>query len=249
MGEKRVGGDRHPGAVRAADQGAPRQRAARARAPSVVGALIYEKDKPPTARRSTRRCGPEPDFLYLNGYAPDTVVVLRDLYRANINLPQVLSVLCRAAEDARYPAGRGVRGRLHRPALGRHRVQAFRLSADAARHCRARLLRSAGDRLGQPCCPDDRQGARRRPASPCKDNVRKISQGSGEKVYTAVEGLKALAEGKEINYEGASRSLRLHRHRRHHGCRFRYMRSGERQARSSSRSSKLQEPGSAAPCA
>jgi len=37
-----------------------------------------------------------------------------------------------------------------------------------------------------------------------RDNVRKISQGSGMKVYTAVDGLKALAEGKEINYEGAS---------------------------------------------
>src|SRR5207248_8602328 len=37
-----------------------------------------------------------------------------------------------------------------------------------------------------------------------KDIVRKISQGAGQKVYSAVEGLKALAEGKEINYEGAS---------------------------------------------
>ena len=37
-----------------------------------------------------------------------------------------------------------------------------------------------------------------------RDNVRKISQGQGTKVYSAVEGLKALAGGKEINYEGAS---------------------------------------------
>ena len=36
------------------------------------------------------------------------------------------------------------------------------------------------------------------------DNVRKICQGSGAKVYSAVEGLKLLAQGKEINYEGAS---------------------------------------------
>ena len=34
--------------------------------------------------------------------------------------------------------------------------------------------------------------------------MRKISQGDGTKVYTAVEGLKLLAAGKEINYEGAS---------------------------------------------
>ncbi len=37
-----------------------------------------------------------------------------------------------------------------------------------------------------------------------KDNVRKISQGGGVKVDNAVEGLKLLAQGKEINYEGAS---------------------------------------------
>jgi branched-chain amino acid transport system substrate-binding protein len=36
------------------------------------------------------------------------------------------------------------------------------------------------------------------------DHVRKISQGNGAKVYSAVEGLKLLAQGKEINYEGAS---------------------------------------------
>ena len=35
----------------------------------------------------------------------------------------------------------------------------------------------------------------------------KISQGDGQKVYSAVEGLKLLAEGKEINYEGASGPL------------------------------------------
>ena len=33
---------------------------------------------------------------------------------------------------------------------------------------------------------------------------RKISQGGGEKVYSAVDGLKLLAAGKEINYDGAS---------------------------------------------
>ena len=37
-----------------------------------------------------------------------------------------------------------------------------------------------------------------------RDNVRKISQGQGTKVYSAVDGLKALAAGQEINYEGAS---------------------------------------------
>ena len=37
-----------------------------------------------------------------------------------------------------------------------------------------------------------------------KDHVRKISQGGGTKVDNAVDGLKLLAQGKEINFEGAS---------------------------------------------
>jgi branched-chain amino acid transport system substrate-binding protein len=37
-----------------------------------------------------------------------------------------------------------------------------------------------------------------------RDTVRKIAQGGGAKVDSAVAGLKLLAQGKEINYEGAS---------------------------------------------
>jgi len=37
-----------------------------------------------------------------------------------------------------------------------------------------------------------------------RDNVRNICQGGGTKVYSAVEGLKLLAQGRDINYEGAS---------------------------------------------
>jgi branched-chain amino acid transport system substrate-binding protein len=56
-----------------------------------------------------------------------------------------------------------------------------------------------------------------------RDNVRKISQGSGLKVYTAVDGLKALAEGKEINYEGASGPCDFTDIGDILDCKFRYM--------------------------
>ena len=56
-----------------------------------------------------------------------------------------------------------------------------------------------------------------------KDNVRKICQGSGQKVYSATEGLKVLAEGKEINYEGASGPCDFTDIGDILGCRFRYM--------------------------
>jgi hypothetical protein len=37
-----------------------------------------------------------------------------------------------------------------------------------------------------------------------RDNVRKITNSDGETVYTAVDGLAALKQGKNIKYSGAS---------------------------------------------
>ena len=55
-----------------------------------------------------------------------------------------------------------------------------------------------------------------------RDNVRTISQGAGVKVYSAVEGLKLLAEGKEINYEGASGPCDFNEIGDITDCKFRY---------------------------
>jgi branched-chain amino acid transport system substrate-binding protein len=46
--------------------------------------------------------------------------------------------------------------------------------------------------------------AREATGTAIKDNIRKISQGAGAKVDNAVDGLKLLGQGKDINYEGAS---------------------------------------------
>ena len=51
------------------------------RGSELVGALIYEKDKTTYRSEIDQALRTKPDFLYLNGYAPDTVL-LRDLYRA-----------------------------------------------------------------------------------------------------------------------------------------------------------------------
>ena len=190
---------------------------------SVVAHIIYEKDKATYRSEIDQAMRADPDFLYLNGYAPDTVVVLRDLYKANINLPkfaQSYAVPQKTLDTMPAEVSEGTyTGQPSADIDGK----AFTLERGAAGHCRARFLRSAGDRLGQLGDPDGRQGARRRPASPCKENVRKISQGAGEKVYSAVEGLKLLAEGKEINYEGASGPCDFTDIGDIQGCRFRYM--------------------------
>ena len=54
----------------------------------IVSHIIYEKDKPTYRSEIDQMMRGKPDYIYTNGYAPDTVVLLRDMFRAGINLPK-----------------------------------------------------------------------------------------------------------------------------------------------------------------
>ena len=173
----------------------------------LVGALIYEKDKTTYRSEIDQALRTKPDFIYLNGYAPDVTVLLRDLYRAGYRRRAHGAVLC--GEPARCstrcrprsptaPTRRSPRPTSTRPAIAARRPSALgsRLDPDS--------YETPGDRLDQPASRSPSPRRREATGTAMRDNVRKISPGRGMKVYSAVEGLKALAEGKEINYEGAS---------------------------------------------
>ena len=189
---------------------------------SVVAHIIYEKDKATYRSEIDQAMRSEPDFLYLNGYAPDTVVVLRDLYKANINLPK----FCQS-----YAVPQKTLDTL--PA----EVSAGTYTGQPSADIEGKAFRLSAARLGI-TEPDSYEAqatdwaslviltvakAQAATGVALKENVRKISQGSGEKVYSAVEGLKLLAEGKDINYEGASGPCDFTDIGDIQGCRFRYM--------------------------
>src|SRR5580704_7994555 len=48
----------------------------------LVGGLVYEKDKTTYRSEIDQALKTDPDLIYLNGYAPDVTILLRDLYRA-----------------------------------------------------------------------------------------------------------------------------------------------------------------------
>src|SRR6476659_3999389 len=165
---------------------------------SVVSFVIYEKDKPTYRSEIDQAMKSGPDFLYLNGYAPDTVVVLRDLFKANINLPkfaQSYAVPQKTLDT--IPA----------------EVSAGTFTGQPSADIDGQAFKLATQRLGFE--PDSYEAqatdwaslviltvakAKAATGTALKDNVRKISQGAGQKVSSAVEGLRLLAEGKEINY-------------------------------------------------
>jgi ABC-type branched-subunit amino acid transport system substrate-binding protein len=194
----------------------------KARGGSVVAHIIYEKDKATYRSEIDQAMRADPDFLYLNGYAPDTVVVLRDLYKANVNLPKF-------CQSYALPQ-KTLEGIPPEVSAGTYTGQP---SADVD----GEAFRLAAARLGI-AEPDSYEAqatdwaslviltvakAKAATGEALKDNVRKISQGAGAKVYSAVAGLKLLAEGKEINYEGASGPCDFTDIGDIQGCRFRYM--------------------------
>jgi ABC-type branched-subunit amino acid transport system substrate-binding protein len=189
---------------------------------SVVSHVIYEKDKPTYRSEIDQAMREKPDFLYLNGYAPDTVVVLRDLFRANINLPKFCQsyAVPQTTLDTMPPEvsegvvtgqpSADIESTAYTKAcerLGAKEIDGYEAQATDWASLAVLTMAKAKDTSGMAL----------------KDNVRKVSQGSGEKVYTAVEGLKALAAGKEINYEGASGPCDFTDIGDILGCRFRYM--------------------------
>ena len=194
----------------------------KAKGGSVVSHIIYEKDKASYRSEIDQMMKGNPDYLYLNGYAPDTVVLLRDLFKAGIMLPkfcQSYAVPQKTLDTIPPEVSEGVftgqpSADIESPAykqaaarMGVAEPDAYEAQANDWASLAVLAIAKAKEVSGVAL----------------KDNVRKISQGGGQKIYSAVEGLKVLAEGKEINYEGASGPCDFTDIGDIQGCRFRYM--------------------------
>jgi branched-chain amino acid transport system substrate-binding protein len=169
----------------------------------MVGTLIYDKDKTTYRSEVDEALRTKPDLIYLNGYAPDVTILLRDLYRAGYNgkrFAQSYAVTTKVLESLPKEVTEGV------------------ITVQPSADVDSPAYELAQKRLGIPE-PDSYETqatdwaslvslsiakAKTATGTAIRDSVRKICQGSGTKVYSAVEGLKLLGQGKEINYEGAS---------------------------------------------
>lgn len=170
---------------------------------SVVGHVIYEKDKPTYRSEIDQLMASKPDFLYLNGYAPDTTVVLRDLWKAGVDLQKFCQTYAvpQTTLDANPPEvseGILVAGPSADEGSAAYKLAADRLGLKEIDGYVAQATDWASLAVLTIAKAKEATGVA------LKDNVRKISQGDGQKVYSALEGLKVLASGKDINYEGAS---------------------------------------------
>ena len=169
----------------------------------VAGYLVYDKDKTSYRSEIDQALKTKPDLLYLNGYAPDVAVVLRDLYRAGYDgarftqsyaltekslgeLPKEVTqgvITVQPSADVNSPAYAAAAKRLGIAAPDSYEAQATDWISIVAL-----TIAKAGEATGMAL----------------RDNVRKITNSDATIVYTAVDGLAALKQGKDIKYSGAS---------------------------------------------
>jgi len=170
----------------------------------LVGAVIYDKDKTTFRSEIDQALRTKPDMIYLNGYTPDCTILMKELFKAGYTgakVAQGYAVNQKLLDSMPAEVSDGTYTATPSPAVdsaGYKRLAAFLGSGDLDPYsCQCHdqislvalaIAKAKGEATG----------------TAIRDHVRRIAQGAGVKVDNAVEGLKLLAQGKEINFEGAS---------------------------------------------
>ena len=167
-----------------------------------LGDVVYDAAKSSFRSEVDQALRTKPDSVYLNSYTPDLIVLLRELYRAGFDGRKLtLGYAANAKLLEALPADvtEGLLSYAPSPDLGSPAYAAVRqiLGAEPDPYsCQvydhvslvALAIAKAGTASGQAI----------------HDTVRSVSQGDGQRVTSAVEGLQLLASGKDVNYDGAS---------------------------------------------
>jgi len=165
--------------------------------------LIYEADKTSYRSEVDQIMAGDPDFLLLGGYATDTTVLLRDLYQAGYEGGMI---------GPAYAVNQSVLDAL--PAEVLEGVFTWEGTPDIGSGAYARVQEILGVDVVDPysaqtydhanLCILAAAAASGASGEAIRDAVRTISQGDGEAVDNALDGLEILAAGGAVNYTGAS---------------------------------------------
>jgi branched-chain amino acid transport system substrate-binding protein len=193
----------------------------RANGGQVTGFIIYERDKTNFRSEIDQLMRSRSDTVMLNGYLPDVTILLRELFRAGFDgrkftfayaappsifqsLPNDVTnglITFQPSPDVDSNAFKRLQSR-----FGNTEVDPY--SAQTNDHATLAILAAAqaGDAAG----------------TAIRDNVRRISQGNGEKVDNVTDGLRAIAAGRAVNFEGASGPVEFDERGDIRGTKFRF---------------------------
>lgn len=168
-----------------------------------VGHVIYDKDKANFRSEVDQALRTRPDMIFLNGYTPDVTIVMRELFRAGFDgkrMAPEYAINVKLLEGLPAEVTEGALNYAPSPDLNSPAFKA--VSTILGTGTPDTYSCQTYDQFSLAVLAIAKAGAVSGTA--IHGAVRKISQGNGEKVTSAVDGLKLLAAGKEINYEGAS---------------------------------------------
>ena len=173
---------------------------------TVTDSLIYEDKKASYRSEITRVLATNPELIMLLGYTPDSVVMAKELYRAAYKgavLGPAFAINAKFVEGAGAEVAEGVWAIDPAPSFDSPAYKQF-----AAAVPQADKNPYAPQSWDHMTLVGLALAARRGEASGTviKDTLRTISNPPGTVVTSYEDGARLLAEGKKINYEGASGS-------------------------------------------
>jgi branched-chain amino acid transport system substrate-binding protein len=166
--------------------------------------LIYDDKKTTYRTEVDQALRASPDLILANGYTPDSIVLLKDLYRAGFKgkiLGFAYSINQKLIDQIGQPeVVEGVYTFAPSPAEGSGAYEKVKAAVGSANpdpytcqvydHTNMVLMSMAF--------------AKEASGTAIKDNIRKVTQGGGKAVDNAVDGIKAIAAGEKVDYTGAS---------------------------------------------
>lgn len=170
---------------------------------AAIGQIVYDPHQTSFRSEIDRALAEKPDALFLNSYAPDLSVLLRELYQAGFDGHRL---------TPGYAATPAVLSSLQPELTGG--LWTFAPSPDLDSPAYAAVQKILGSDAPDPysCQVYDHvqlvalavAKSKQATGTAIHDTVRQVSQGDGQPVHGAVEGMKLLAAGKAVNYAGAS---------------------------------------------
>ena len=173
---------------------------------TITDDLIYEDKKPSYRSEVTRVLATNPDLIMLEGYTPDSVVVVKDIYKAGYKgaiLAPSFAINAKFIEGVGAEVAEGIWNMDRAPLFESPAYKDF--SAAVPRSDQSPYAPQAWDQMTIVALALT-AGKGEVSGTVIKDNLRTISNPPGAAVYSFAEGAKLLGEGKKINYEGASGS-------------------------------------------
>lgn len=167
-----------------------------------VGHVVYDPSKTTFRSEVEQALRAKPDTIFFNSYTPDLTVLLRETYRAGFEgrkHTMAYAANAKLLEALPPEVTEGLTNMAPSPDID---SPVYKRVADILGSEPDPYSCQTYDHASMAVLAIAKAGAASGQA--IHDNVRLASQGAGTKVASALDGLKLLADKKDVNYEGAS---------------------------------------------